>query len=170
MGNLDFCLNFLNALEDGAKGKKSPINVSYDMMNEFLTFYVSISHNDRCFINDYVSDKLGLLFISYTGKFCKQAMELLDEELIKKSILLHIIEGFEYDVRENIRRLVFSYYASEVNGFNFKELCSSMYCYANEYVIKQLESFCNRDPGLNDLRNFGVAVENDKGKVRFRAG
>lgn len=97
----------------------------------------------------------------------EKAMNSRDVEIAHAALVLHILEGFRWDYRENIRRLVFIVYASRQIGADFADIVRSIQDLAAGEARSQLEAFLSRPEALNDLSGFGKKVEGLDGERRF---
>jgi hypothetical protein len=95
------------------------------------------------------SNSMKLLAIS---AFCSEAaVNQKDPSLLRAAVLLHILEGFSRDYRDNYRYLVLVADASKRLEVDFSKLVASLNHLGSEHSKKSLDDFVNRDSSLNIL-------------------
>ncbi|MDE1465722.1 hypothetical protein [Spartinivicinus poritis] len=161
------CLKTLEIIDHTSLRFHSKSDLITDMLPKFISIYEALSRSEREELFYRVSSKLGMKLVYLGSLAAERAIDLNSVEWIKYGIVMHILEGFRTDYRENIRNLIFLYYASNELGFNFKNICKGLLVFAKKDVQNKFEDFFCRDPKLNDLRAFGVKVEKKNNRTRF---
>lgn len=95
------------------------------------------------------------------------AIDSDNKDLIRVAVMLHIIEDFGYDYRENFRYLVLIDYAAQQLDVSFKAAVDTAIGVASERARKQLTGFATRDPELNRLSSFQIKATHSANGFRF---
>jgi len=109
----------------------------------------------------------GKKLMTLSAYLAETAINRQNSDLIKTSISLHVVEGFQSDYRENIRHLVLIAHAAHKIGVEISEIISSVSAAASPVARKRLEEFTERKDDLNTLRVVGVKEDNASGRFRF---
>jgi hypothetical protein len=125
------------------------------------------SESERERLLDAVSPSLAMKLLGLSGFMAEAAINSLDKSLIRSSILLHVVEGFRKDYRENYRYLVLIAYASNQLGVDVKHEIESILHVASSCAAKCLKDFMSRDDDLNSLGSFGIKADVSGGVFRF---
>jgi hypothetical protein len=110
-----------------------------------------------------VSSKL----LALSGYIAEVAISERDESWIRAGIVLHVIEDFSVDYRNNTRFLVLISHAAKALSVNLSDICSSVSPIASQRARNSLEGFLGRDESLNRLQGIGIKTEIVDRKLRF---
>ncbi len=161
------CIEILHQLEKKAKGKKQDFPVLPEIAAEFTDSYLTLNSNDKSDVNKLVEGKTGLLLISFSGYFAAKAIDEKSPRWLERALTLHAIEGFRYDSRENIRRLVLIFHAGEKLGIDLNDLCIRLNDWWDNRVKEQMMAFFRRDRSLNSLEAVGMSEVIVNERTRF---
>jgi hypothetical protein len=133
-----------------------------------VTSFEQASKNERkCLLDDAIHSKLAWKLMGLSGFLAEAAVNTDDESLIRAAILLHVIEDFRVDYRENYLRLALVAYASKMIDVDLKPVVMSVDYFASERAKKYLRDFVSRNDDLNRPESFGIKVEITDGLLRF---
>jgi len=82
-------------------------------------------------------------------------------------MVMHILDNFEFDSRDNLRYLVLVAFASKHLGFDYRACIDRLIGLAAERGEKQLMEFSARPDTVNTLENFHVRLDIVDGRARF---
>ena len=94
--------------------------------------------------------------LSLSAFMAEKAIDSKDPLWIKAALLMHLIEDFKVDHRENIRYLVLISYSAKKIGADFFQLVNSIISFSSDRARSRLREFLSRDETLNELSSFGV--------------
>lgn len=114
-----------------------------------------------------INSTLAMKLLGLSGFMAEAAVNADDESLIRAAILLHVVEDFRKDYRENYRYLVLIAHASKKIGVDLKSLIASVDHIASERAKKCLRDFVSRGDDLNRLESFGIKAEIADGVFHF---
>lgn len=117
-----------------------------------------------------LSAPLGGKLLALSGFMAEAAINSNDGSLLHSAVVLHVIEDFRKDYRENIRYLVLLFNASKVLGIDFAAVARNVASMASERGRKCLLDFASRDEALNRLGSFAIKAEVVDGVFRFVPG
>ncbi|MCW8128687.1 hypothetical protein [Microbulbifer halophilus] len=161
-------LHFIERLENTTFGKKNNRPILLEDVSEFIDFYFHASKDEKSTITSLIQGKIGLTLISYSGEMSAMAIDTNEERWLEKALMLHIIEGFKFDYRENIRRLVFINHAANRIGVELFPLAKNLFNFASNDVEKRLLEFFDRPQELNSLNIYGMQEVKVKNKTKFK--
>jgi hypothetical protein len=121
----------------------------------------------RSAIMQSVSSVAGNKLRGLSSLAAERAMNTRDDDWIRVGIVAHILEGFRFDPRENIRELVLIYHASKRIGVEFEDLCRALLRLAEGDAQFRLQEFCSRDSELNQLGCVGIKEIRIGDQIRF---
>lgn len=130
---VNFALDTISQLEARANGKRARrpdaseirrfVNVACGPDYEiFRTFF------------DLLDGKVGLLLITYTADFINELKSGKDINLFKDALLLHRLEGFRYDPRENFR------YLTDLKNFAFDQKIDLKNEFESTFLLDQSDA------------------------------
>lgn len=125
------------------------------------------SEGERARLLGAVSPSLAMKLLGLSGFMAEAAINSLDNSLIRSSILLHVVEDFRKDYRENYRYLVLIAYAANQLGVDIRHDFEFVEPLASERAAKFLKNFMYRDDDLNSLGAFGIKADASGGVFRF---
>jgi len=138
-----------------------------DDIKKFIDLYMALSGDEKKIIYDCITEKTGRLLISYTSEMSARAIDTKDIEWLMRAILLHILEGFRFDYRENFRVLVFVYFSAQYLKVDLAEEIRKLCVFATPEAKNKLEIFFTRKPELNDLTLYGFMAKKIEGMIKF---
>lgn len=129
--------------------------------------FESSSFEERRSILDVVDPGLSVNLISLSGFLAEVAVNIKSEDVIRVALVLHVIEDFTGDYRDNLRVLVLVFNSSWNIGVDFKSVVLSLISMCSERSRVALNDFLLRGEGLNRLSAFGVKEEVVNGVFRY---
>lgn len=125
------------------------------------------SESERACLLRAVSPSVAMKLLVLSGFMAEEAINSLDKSLIRASMLLHAVEDFRKDYRENYRYLVLIAYAANQLGVDLRRETEIVERVASERAAKCLKDFISRDNTLNSLGSFGIKADFSSEKFRF---
>lgn len=97
-------LDVLLRLENRASGKREVVP-SFFEIRDFVGELMLADPAHFQLVCDLIQGKTGLLLITYTSEYVDQFKRTYERAVLAEVLLLHRLEGFRYDPRENHRNL-----------------------------------------------------------------
>lgn len=111
--------------------------------------------------NDY------LKLLSLSDWLIVEAFNIHDPDLLKYSILLHSIEAFRFDQRENIRRLSLLWYVSKKVHQEPQKLFEYATTISSEKVAECFKEFIKEPDSMKSLKSMGLYIKKENGRNIF---
>lgn len=164
MSNMNDALTFLEALSVRFRPKSHD---TYDKVLNIAKAFEQLSPQERAsFINQLSSDAAKKV-LSFSAFFAEMAIATGESEWLRGAVLLHLIEDFRRDYRENYRYLALvAYSANQINA-RLNAIIQDLLPFSSSRSRAGLEDFMARDESLNDLEKFGVKCSTVDGQPRF---
>ena len=105
--------------------------------------------------------------LSLSGYLAEVAIDNRNPELIRVGLILHAIENFQQDDRENIRYLALIAYAARKLGVTLGPVIASLSGLASERAGTRLKGFADREFEPNLLMSMGIKADDTQGAFRF---
>ena len=169
MNNTEKQFSLLKSLSDKASGVKSTAPIKIGDIVELADYFLTADESAREKIICHVKGKTGLLLIGYTGELASLSIDSRDEVWLIRALVMHIIDGFKYDERENLRRLALISYSADKIKVDFPSLVTSLFALMPKDVRDKFTKFLERPKELNSLKCFGMQEVIVNGKTRFKA-
>lgn len=161
---LDQLLGWLDTTSTRFRPKDSEL---VDKGLQAAELYAEISSEDRCSVSKEVSAQLGRKLLSVSGFMAEKAINTHDGKWVRGALLLHLINDFRDDYRDNFRYLVLVDYASNKVGVSMGGMIDSVIPFASNRSRGFLRDFSQRDGKLNELASFGVREDVVDGTSKF---
>jgi hypothetical protein len=116
----------------------------------------ALSEQDRLHVQGAFQWSVGPKLLTLSGFMAEAAINTRDPSWIRAAVILHIIEDFKKDYRDNIRHLVLVAYAANRIGVDLRDVANSVMQLASPHARSYLIDFLSRDDGLSDLASFGI--------------
>jgi hypothetical protein len=129
--------------------------------------FEQLSAIDRSTVVADLTSGAAMRLLSLSAFMAEKAISTKDPVWVRAALLLHIIEDFRKDFRENIRYLVLIAYASKKIGVDIAEVVESLAPLASDRARSRMNEFAYRDEGLNDLQSFGVKAVKVNDETHF---
>lgn len=126
-----------------------------------------LSVNERNQILALIQPELNKKLLALSGFIAEAAINNKDISLIRPAIILHVLNDFQKDYRENIRYLVLVAHAAKKLGVDFRSIVNLVLPLASERAKKGFLDFSARDDSLNKLSSFGMQEDTTDGTFRF---
>ena len=130
--------------------------------------YLQLTETEKKSAREAVTPAVAGKLISLSGLLAEFAVNSEGKEWINIGIVLQIVEDFNLDYRENIRRLVLLNDAAARLFMDFKSAIATLRPHMTERSAKGLLGFAERDERINNLRSFGVRAETSGGIFKYR--
>jgi hypothetical protein len=129
--------------------------------------FESLPQDGRALVLKDLAPSLGSKLLALSGFMAEAAINSGDAIWIRSAIVLHVIEDFGKDYRENFRYLILLAYAASKLNVNLSGIVDSVLPIASGRARNYLLDFSSRDGSLNNLASFGVKEEVVDNKSRF---
>lgn len=149
--------------------KTIPGQLDYEF-KELAEIYSSVAPDEAKEIRDITSDDIRPLILGFSSRFATIAVRNRDENSLKIALLVHVIEDFRIDPRENFLRLPVISHVAERIGLNVKKLFKWAALLASESTAKDLRSFSSQRPRARSLDSVGLEeyYDEEKGGISYR--
>lgn len=134
---------------------------------EFTLLFERLSAPDKLTLSSAISDEMAKKLLSLSGFFAEQAMATGDAKWVRGALVLHLIEDFGRNYRENYRYLVLVSYAANYIKTNFSDVMKGVLGMASVRSHGYLVDFDGRASELNELSKFGVRISMVDNQPRF---
>jgi len=161
---LDQMLGWLDAASTRFRPKDSGL---VDRGLQAAELYAEVSSEDRCSVSKEISAQLGRKLLSVSGFMAEKAINSNEGKWVRGALLLHLINDFRDDYRDNFRYLVLVNYASNKIGLSMGDMIDSVIPFASNRSRDFLRDFSKRDDKLNELACFGVREDVVDGMSKF---
>lgn len=142
--------------------------VQIDLCSRLARAFVGLSREERAEATASIAGTdLWKKLLAMSGYLAETAVNTDDAGLLITALVLHVIEGFEYDYRENFRYLVLIYNAAQEIGVEFGPLVARVATMGTDKAETQLRAFARRDPALNLLELFEIRADRSTGTFKF---
>lgn len=167
MSSFDVCSSALSSLSLVSLRFRPKTNEPVENGRVIAKSFEQASEIERIRLLATINSTLAIKLLALSGFMAEAAVNAADEPLLRAAILLHVIEDFRKDYRENYRYLVLITHASKKIGVDLKSVVGSIENIASERAKKCLSDFVSRDDDLNRLDSFGIKEEVTNGAFRF---
>jgi hypothetical protein len=150
--DIERCLEIIGKIEARASGKSHGVKINI---------------KNRLLVRDCISGKTGLVLIDYSVDAAEEAINTKDEKWLTVAILIHVMEDFRYDYRENILRLYLIEYAAWKLNTDMLVILDSLKNITSLDSFSRLESFFKDKLGERALKFSGLKVNIEEGKTKF---
>ena len=142
-------------------------NAIPESAHTFAHLFEAASPVERLTVLRTLSEKGSKKLLALSTYLAEVALNCHEVKWLRSAILMHIIEDFRTDWREN--KIAFSelvYVALHINA-NLDQIVTELLPVASARAREYLNAFLSCDRELYTLSNFGVAVSLVDGKFRF---
>jgi hypothetical protein len=129
-------------------------------------FFEALSEHDRSTVLVRIQEA-GRKLLTLSGFMAEEAINTNDSSWIRAAIVLHIMEGFGIDYRENVRYLVLIAHAAKKIGVDLHDVTNPLMQCASPRARSYLNEFLSREDKLNSLASFGMKESIVDGRFRF---
>lgn len=126
-----------------------------------------LTPEERLKLVPLVTPEVGQKLMGLSGFMAEAAVNQRDPELIRAALMLHVLEDFRKDYRENYRYLILVDYAARYLSVDFQALIETAIPLASVHAEVRLTGFAARDAQTNQLASFGLKGEVVDGAFRF---
>lgn len=167
MNSLNACTNALVTLTSTSLRFGPKSNSAIENGKLLADAFSRLSTNDREKVLGLVKPDLGMKLIALSGFMAEAAINRNDVFLIEAAVVLHVIDGFREDCRENIRYLVLVAFAAKRLGVDLSNVAAPALLLASNRAKQALSEFLLRDDELNNLSSFAMSTDVVDGVFRF---
>lgn len=167
MSSFDICVGELDLLGSVSLRFRPKDSESIRSGRVIAESFEQASECERGRIVETINSTLAMKLLVLSGYLAEAAINANDESIVRVATLLHVVEDFRNDCRENCRYLVLIAFASQRVGADFRSVVSSLDRVGSDRSKKCLSDFLSRDESLNRLESFGVKDEVVGGLFRF---
>jgi len=143
---------------------------SADTLEKVLDFtesFEQLPEHERNDLVASVSDEVAKKLFAFSAFLTELALTTSETRWVKGAIILHIVEDFRKDYRENFRFSVLAAYAANNIKANLNEIIYGAEKLASNRTKGYLNEFTRRDQDLNELNKFGVEIKIIDNQPRF---
>lgn len=140
---------------------------TFEKVLDFTESFERLSESEKADLVSSVSDEVTKKLLAFSAFFAELALATGEMRWVKGAIVLHVIEDFRKDYRENFRYLVLVAHAAKSIQADFAGVVQSVIGSASNRAKDFLNDFVGRDQALNELEKFGVKVEVVNSQPRF---
>lgn len=140
---------------------------TFEKVLYFTDSFKRLSESEKSELVSSVSAEVSKKLLAFSAFFAELALATSEMRWIKGAIVLHVIEDFRKDYRENFRYLVLVAYAAKNIKADFAGVVQSVIESASNRARSYLDDFVGRDQELNELEKFGIKVELVNNQPRF---
>jgi hypothetical protein len=134
---------------------------------QLASAFEQLTPEDRLKLIPLVTPEVGMKLMGLSGFMAEAAINTGEAALIRAALMLHVLEDFRKDYRENYRYLILIDYAARELGVDFKAVIESVMPLASVHARVRLTGFAARDAETNQLASFGLKGELVDGLFRF---
>lgn len=167
INSFEICSGAINVLDSVSLRFRPKTNAPIENGRVIATSYEQSTQSERDHLQEIISPTLTMKLLGLSGFMVEAAVSSHDASLIRSAVILHIIEDFRNDYRENYRYLVLIAYASKLLGVDLKFVVASVESFASERAVKYLRDFVSRNDDLNRLESFGIRADIADGVLHF---
>lgn len=139
----------------------------YEKVLDFSQKFEQLPASERAELMAKISSDLAKKLLSFSAFFAELAMASGESKWIRGAGLLHVLEDFRADYRENYRYLVLVAYSSKCIKADFVGLMHDILHVASAKAKGHINDFLSRDNDLNELEKFGIRVSILDNQPRF---
>ena len=154
--SVDTCIEFGNWLASTSLRFRPTSFEPFDKALSLTKCFEALSEPDKLRVQDALHPLIGPKLLTLSGFMAEAAINRHDRAFIRAAIVLHVIEDFRTDYRDNIRYLVLVAHAAEKLGVDFHKVTESVSEIASARARSLLSDFLLRADGSNRLASFGV--------------
>lgn len=129
--------------------------------------FEQLTPEERLRLVPMVTLEIGQKLMGLSGFMAEAAINQRDPSLIRAGLMLHVLEDFRKDYRENYRYLILIDHAARDLGVDFKDMIETAMPLASVNARVRLSGFAARDAQTNQLSSFGLKGEVVDGAFRF---
>ena len=129
--------------------------------------FEQLTPEERLKLIPLITPEMSQKLMGLSSFMAEAAINQRDTSLIRSALLLHVLEDFRKDYRENYRYLILLDYAARDLGIDFKAVIETTLPLASVHATVRLTGFAARDEETNQLASFGLKGEVVAGAFRF---
>ena len=117
--------------------------------------------------SELATSSVGKKILSLSGYLAETVVNKDDPTIVRIALMMHVVEGFHGDYRENIRYLILINHAARKMNIAIYPIILSASAFGSPQAQKRLEEFSQRADDLNSLASMGVREDGAPGEFRF---
>lgn len=157
----------IDELADHSFRLRSETDTHIDLALKITDCFLALGSQDRQVALKMTDDKVSKQLLALSGLTAEAAVNKYDQDMLRTVLILHLIEGFGFDYRENIRQLILINYAATRLKVEMQKIVLPLLTFASERATEQLNNFLDRDQNLNNLSAFGIVATEVNGSFEF---
>jgi hypothetical protein len=168
MNHVDKFLDAISVLEPRLRrrlGREVEIEIGCTLAENFEA--MTPSERSSVWSTGVAGSSIGRKLLGLSGLLPEEAIDKNRPELLRMALILHAIEDFQCDPRENILRLVLIAYAAHKLNVPLAPMIASISNLATDNGKQHLDAFARRGFAFNQLSSFGIRAEETTGAFRF---
>jgi hypothetical protein len=159
MDSTESLSDVVRALESFSTRFRPKDRTAVEAATSIAGVFLQSSIQERVDLESVITSTISRKLFALSGFVAEEAVTEKDPSLIETAVLMHLVEGFTLDYRENYRYLVLIVDAAKRVGTNLNDVLSKLEPLANDLSKQALQGFARRDQSLNILESFGIRGE-----------
>jgi hypothetical protein len=167
MNDFDLCMSGLLSLEGMSFRFRPKTEEPFTIAVGVVASFKKLLPEERLRVLDSIGFSGWKKLLALSSLLAEAAINRNNPQYVEAAVGLHVIEGYRWDERENIRRLVLIAYAAKRIGIDISAVITSMLAIASAHAAKGLSDFLSRGEDVNRLAQYGIRSELNNGVFRF---
>lgn len=145
-------------------------NIDFDMQSvkKLIEIYLESDENKKKEIREEVYTlKCNLKILSISEQLSELAYTLKSIQFIEEALILHSIEDFRWDPRENLIYLSIIWFVSKELSLNSFELFEACALKSSTQTAEYILEFANRPQAMKSLSAMGLEANKKDGEIVF---
>jgi hypothetical protein len=138
-----------------------------EIIKDLAILYETSNEKDKKEIRNIIEITDNPLLLSISERISEIALNNYDKDLLRAALILHSIEDFRFDPRENIIYLSIILYVAEKLLMDKRDLFNSIEKISTTKAAEYLNEFINRPPSLQNLGSMGLETAKKNGITIF---
>ncbi|MBP7662350.1 MAG: hypothetical protein V9E91_09015 [Burkholderiaceae bacterium] len=167
MNTTQHCLSILNDLKNASLRIRNNASTAIFSAYDLTKLFAKLTDADRMIIQNVIDTKLSRKLLSLSGYFAEYAVNEKDAQWIKAALILHIIENFKFDPRENIRELVLIKFSAKKIDADIDDIIASITFLESNTAPISISQYMSKLETSNTLSDFGIMESLVDGKFIY---
>ncbi|CAA0163032.1 hypothetical protein [Tenacibaculum maritimum] len=161
----DVFLDFKKIIENLDSFDNSTLKEEIHVIEKFVLCYVNCNSVDRKKVNLLFGFKDYLKLLNISDWLIEEGLNKKDKKLVFYSLIFHSVEGFRFDIRENIIRLTVIWDVAKRLKFGVKKIFKESLLYFDEKGKVQMSEFINRPKYLKNIKSMGLCYKKENNRT-----
>jgi hypothetical protein len=136
---------------------------------ECTNIYESLNSEMRIEFQNKINEYIGNKLLSFSAFLSEYAIHTDNSKFIRSALLLHSMEDFQSDYRNNYRYIILIDYACKILKISIANLINEVIKVSSERAQDYWNGFLKRDKSLNELNKFKVELIYNDGYPNFKS-